>query len=334
MSAASASKPEPSPPEPGDADGWALLDGLRRKLDDQGIQIRKNTAHVTQLAESIAALVELQRRRSRWINLNSFVAYLVFTVLLGAAFYYLYASRAHALVGDRDAAVRRADDADRRADDATARLVARDAADAKALEAYQLLEAGKRDDAAKRLAELSSAPLPRLEREVLDARARQPEPSKADAAIKGAIAAFKAGRFGDAIAPVEAALAADPDGPKAGELHYLAGIARAKTGAIDQAIAHLDAAVAANVGEDDVHFQLASALDRAGQWGKARVEYDRFATAHPQSPFAAYAMRRSAMLGTPVQRAPAVAPAPAAAPKSDAPAQPPGPGSASGSNTP
>ena len=43
---------------------------------------------------------------------------------------------------------------------------------------------------------------------------------------------------------------------------------------------------------------LASVLDRAGQWAKAKVEYDRFATAHPMASYAAFAMRRGATLST------------------------------------
>ena len=51
-------------PEPAatDADGWALLEALRRRLDDQSAQGRKTQLHVTQLADSIGALVESQRR--------------------------------------------------------------------------------------------------------------------------------------------------------------------------------------------------------------------------------------------------------------------------------
>ena len=52
--------------------------------------------------------------------------------------------------------------------------------------------------------------------------------------------------------------------------------------------------------------QLEGALDRKGDFIHARAEYDRFATAHPQSQLAVFAMRRSATLAhTP---APVVAP--------------------------
>src|SRR5215469_9767216 len=135
--------PRPDPdadPHPAEAEGWALLDGLRRRLDDQGAQTRKTAAQVGQLAESIGALVAAQRRRTRWLNLNSFIAYLIFTLLCGGAFYLLYSSRAGELVAARDRAAGERDQAVRRADDLAATVKARDAADAKALEAWQLLD--------------------------------------------------------------------------------------------------------------------------------------------------------------------------------------------------
>jgi tetratricopeptide (TPR) repeat protein len=307
-----APRPEPDRgPDPADADGWALLDGLRRRLEDQGAQARKTAAQVQQLAESIGELVAQQRRRARWLNLNSFVAYLVFTVLCGGAFYFLYQSRARELVGDRDRAAAERDQAVRRADDLAAAAKARDAADAKALEAWQLLEAGKRDAAAKRLAELANAPLSKLDRDVLAARAKQGELVQVDAALKSAAAAARAGRLAEAATTLENALALQGAGPRLGDVHYQLAMAQLKLGALDKAVPHLQAAVDADVVEEDARFQLAGALDRLGQWGKARAEYDRFATAHPQSAWAVPALRRSAQLA----HMPAIAPwAPGATP--------------------
>src|SRR6266576_170288 len=109
MSAAPAPKPDGSPQDPAEAEGGALLDGLRRRMDDHASEARKTQAQVGQLAESIAALVEVQRKRVRWLNINSFAAYLIFTVLCGGAFYFLYQSRARELVRHADEEVRRAD---------------------------------------------------------------------------------------------------------------------------------------------------------------------------------------------------------------------------------
>src|SRR5215468_11533837 len=124
MAAAPLQKPD-EPVEPvSDADGWALLENLRRRLDDHGAQGRKTQAQVGQLAESIAALVAEQRRRSLWLNVNSFVAYLVFTLLCAAGCYLLYRSRARELGAARDQAVTERDTAVRRADEALTRAVA------------------------------------------------------------------------------------------------------------------------------------------------------------------------------------------------------------------
>jgi len=301
-----------------DADGWALLEALRRRLDDQAAQGRKTQLQVTQLAESIGALVEVQRRRSRWLNLNSFVAYLIFTVLVGSCFYALYRSRSSELVEARDRAHRERDLAIQRADVADAQLAARQAADAQAWEIYQLLDEGKRAEASGKLQALGDAPLSRTERAVLAARAHETQVMEVEAALQAAAAAFKAGRHAEVIAPLEAALVGDPAGGRAATIRYYLGVAYAKTGELAKAIPHLQAAVAANVDQTDARFQLASALDRSGQYARARAEYDRFATAHPQSHLAVFAMRRSGSLarmpanGKPAA-APAARPAPAAA---------------------
>src|SRR5262249_62263740 len=97
-------------------------------------------------------------------------------------------------------------------------------------------------------------------------------------------------------------------------MHYYLGVAYAKAGELEKAIAHLQPAVNADVEPEEARFQLASALDRSGAYAKARTEYDRFATAHPQSPQAMFAMRRSATLArmppAVPPRAPEAAPAP------------------------
>lgn len=273
-----------------------LLDSLRRRLDEQANQNRKVQTQVTQLAESIAAMVSQQRKRSRWLNVNSFVAYVMFTLLCGGAFYFVYKSRARELVRERDAVIEQRDAALKRAETATAKTLARDAADVKAWDAFTLLEGGKRDDAAKKLAELQGAPLSRFERHVLDARAKAAEVAQVDAALKGAAASFKAGRHADVVAPLEAAIKLEPVGPRAAQMHYYLGVAYSKAGALDNAVTHLQAAVTGDVDVEDARFHLASALDRAGQWAKAKIEYDRFATAHPMSSYTQYATRRAGIL--------------------------------------
>ena len=290
------------PPEPvtagpdADAEGWALLEGLRRRLDDQAVQGRHTQQQVNQLIESIAALLEVQRRRTRRVNLNSFVAYLIFTMLCGTGFYFLYNSRANELVEARDHAVTERDAATRRADELAAQNAARVQADTRAWEVFQLLEAGKRGEASTKLSALRDLPLSRTERAILAARAHETQVMEVDAALKAATASFRAGHYQDVIAPLEAALVGEPTGSRAAAMRYFLGIAYAKAGALEKAIGLLQAAIDADVEHDDARFQLASALDRNGAHTRARAEYDKFATAFPQSQFAVYAMRRSAAL--------------------------------------
>jgi tetratricopeptide (TPR) repeat protein len=314
------------PASAADAEGWALLESLRRRLDEQANQHRKTQSDVRQLAESIGALVTQQRKRSWWMNVNSFVAYLMFTLLCGGASYFMYQSRAHELVSERDRVISERDEAVQRADTEITKTNAREDADKKALEVYQLLQAGKRDEAAKKLAELAKAPLSKLDRTMLDERAKQAEVLQVESALKTAQAAFKAGRYPDVIPTLEAALTLESQGPRAAQMHYYIGVSYAKGAQLEQAATHLEAALAQDVDFEDARFHLASVLDRAGQWGKAKIEYDRFATAHPMSPHAAFAMRRGGAL----RLFPAVRPANAPAEKTPAaqpvPAQPAPPG--------
>ena len=321
--------PDPAPePSQGDAEGWALLEALRRRADDQLALGRKTGGQVSQLAESVGALVAEQRRRSRWANLNSFVGYVIFTLLVGAGFYLLYRSRAHELVEARDAAQRERDQAVAHATEATAKTTAREQADDRAWEVYQLLEAGKRSEAAGKLDRLSALPLSRTERAVLAARAHETQVMEVDAALKAAAAAFKSGRYAEGVAPLEAALVSEPAGARASAMRYYLGVAYAKgndAANLTKATTLLAAAVAADVDQEDARFQLASALDRAGQYAKARGEYDRFATAHPQSQLAVFAMRRSATLAKMPAVAPVAAPTPAPAPAGARPPTTPAP---------
>jgi tetratricopeptide (TPR) repeat protein len=309
-------------------DGWTVLDGLRRRLDEQTNQSRKTQQQVTQLTESIAALVEGQRRRTRRINLNSFVAYVIFTILCGAAFYALYARRAGELVDAGDRAKVDAAAATRRADEAVASVAARQAADARAWEIYQLIEQGKRAEATEKLAASGGVALSRTERAILAARVHEPRVPDVDAVLKAATASFRAGRYPEVIAPLEAALVGEPAGARAASMRYFLGIAYSKTGPLDKAVTYLQAAVDAGVAHVDARFQLASVLDRNGASAAARAEYDKFVAAYPQSQFAAYARGRSAALAAalaPPRVVPIAAPAtpaPVPAPADPAPADP------------
>ncbi|HEY4244334.1 MAG TPA: hypothetical protein VGM88_31185 [Kofleriaceae bacterium] len=285
-----APRPKTEEPDEGagsDADGWALLEGLRRRMDDQAAISRETTGQMKALAESIAALVAQGRKRERWLNLNSFVAYMIFTILVGGGAYFLYQSRAKELIAERDRAI-----------------AERDVVVRKDAERNQQMKAT--------LAVPAPAP----------ATAAKPDVAPL---LKTARDTVKAGKAAELVAPLEAALGSEPTGPHAASEHYWLGVAYGKTNEGAKAIAQLQAAVDGDVDEDDARYQLAFALDKSGAFVKAKAEYDRFATAHPQSPLAVYALRRSATLARgpiPLGAPPAPRPPTPPAQPASSPAQP------------
>src|SRR5512144_1424991 len=80
---------------------------LRRDIAEaHGVATRTHNAVAT-LAASLKEVVTRQAKYERGLNLNSFVAYLLFTILLGGGFFLLYRSRAGQLGAERDAALRK-----------------------------------------------------------------------------------------------------------------------------------------------------------------------------------------------------------------------------------
>lgn len=292
---------------------------LRRKLDDLSSQQRKSHTAVQQLAESVAALVAAQRKRLRWLNLNSFVAYLIFTVLLGTAFYMVYLRRAGAIGGELAQLTAQRDAAVKRADLATAELAVSKDRSQKALEVFQLYGNGQAAEAEAKLAALRGSLTP-LEEAALDGVRERAAKAAFDRAYGEGLAAYRAGNFAAAVAPLEQAVAAGPAvGSRLGAAYYYLGLCLAKTNELPRAKAALEAALGAQVELEDARYQLAMVLDRAGEIGKARTEYEKFATGHPKMILAVYAMRRSAVLARWGKAAP---PLPGAAPLAPAPMSP------------
>ncbi len=299
------------------------LGALRRRLDDLAAQHRKTHATTHQLAESIAALVAGQRQRLRWLNLNSFVAYVIFTLLLGAAFYTLYARRADALVGEQRALAAARDAAEKKAASASAELAARTSTSQRALAAYELYRAGKAQAAHVEHQALGASLSP-LEQAALTEAHERATKGAFEVAFEKGLAAFRAGTFAAAVEPfgqaIDVGTAAAGLVPTAqvAQARYYLGLCQARAGQLGAAKEALGTALAEGVELADARYQLAMVLDRAGELGRARTEYEKFASAHPKLPLAVVALRRAAVLARWGRAAPPLpplaAPAPAPAP--------------------
>jgi tetratricopeptide (TPR) repeat protein len=277
----------------------AELDALRRRLDDQATLLRKNQQALGELAESVGRLVTGQRRRERWINVNSFVAYLLFTVVLGGAFLTLYRSRARELVHARDAAVGERDEARGRAHRLDEDLARRKAGEATAFEYFQLLDGGKRSEAVARYGDLDLEALTPTERAVFEHGHKQAREALVDAGYLAGLDAARDGDHAAAISELRRALAYEEEGPRAAQMRYYLGVALVKTKDPDKGRRELELALAGRVeqsGAVDARFWLATALEASGDAATARTEYERFASAQPHHPLSVAARRKAMAL--------------------------------------
>lgn len=281
------------------ADLRTELEVVRRRLDDHGTVQRKTQQALNELAESVGKLVESQRRRERWLNVNSFGAYLLFTLVLGGAFLTLYRSRAKELVRGRDAAVGALDDANRKASDLEAQLAARNQGSERAFAYYKLLQDGKRVEAVSQYGELDPASLTPTERDVFAEGHKKAREELVDAGYLGGLDAARSGDNAKAITELRKALAYEDEGPRAAQMRYYLGVALVKTGEAEKARHELELALAGRVeqtGAVDARYWLASALEAMGELDLARTEYERFASSQPQHPLSVAARRKAMVL--------------------------------------
>src|ERR1700690_4108724 len=166
------------------------VDALRRRLDEQQATLRRNHAALTQLAESVGKVVEMGRRRDRRAGFNSFVAYILFTVLLGGGALLLYRSRAADLVRARDDAKTDLAATRTQLQAVQAQLQARDDAARRAYGFYSDVRDGKRAEALAPYGALANLPLTPTEREVLADGEKQARAKMVDAGWEAGLDAF------------------------------------------------------------------------------------------------------------------------------------------------
>ncbi len=99
-----------------------------------------------------------------------------------------------------------------------------------------------------------------------------PQASPAASLVAAAIRLLKAGRPGEAVAPLRGAAALQPSDPS---IQHDLGLACLETGRVSEAVAALRCATALNPRYTDAHFRLGIALERLGDTAAAVLAYDR-----------------------------------------------------------
>ncbi|HLU65586.1 MAG TPA: hypothetical protein VKZ63_04895 [Kofleriaceae bacterium] len=316
------------------------LDALTERVSEIGEAQDRNDDAVHQLAGALSELVGRLRKQDRTISLNSFVAYALFTVLLGAAFFMLYRGRADGLVRDRDHAVVALAAAEERAGQATAELAARKEAEKAAAEMVELLRDHRYKEAIAAEAGLEGKRLtPAEEQLIADAVLRARE-ELAGEGLARAREALGRGQEERAMKEAKAALEIAPRSAHTAQLHYVIGASLNKLGRAADSALELEKALSGGVDReiDDARYLYATVLDKLGRREDARAAYRAFAAGSPRHPKASWARQRSWQLAGPAppEKKPAAtrpaAPATKPAAPADGPAAP-GGASAGGGGT-
>ena len=271
---------------------------LGRRVDEQALLVRKAQSSVSSLADSVAEVVSRQRHSDRRQHLNSFIAYLLFTVLMGGGFFALYRTRTGHMVRERDDAVTERDAARHRVSRLRGELGARDSAAKKAFAFYKLIKSDPGEAIAEH-PEIEREPLTPTERDLFADTVDKERSQIVDAGYLTGIDAYRKGDNDRAVSELRRGLAYQGEGARAAQMRYYLGAALAKKGEYEEAAHQLELALAGGVedaGLTDARFKLARSLEQLGRYAEAKSEYDKFATSQPKSPWAAAARRKSAQL--------------------------------------
>jgi TolA-binding protein len=270
---------------------------LRRDISEaHGVATRTHNAVAT-LAASLKEVVVRQAKYERGLNLNSFIAYLLFTVLLGGGFFLLYRSRAGQLAAERDAALRKESDAAEEAAAARKDLAARDDAARKASTFYALLKDGKKADAIGGWPAIQKEKLSPVESQVLQEGVARARAEIVDAGYAAGVEAVKGEQWKKAATELYRALTYEEEGPRAAQMRYYYGVALLKQGDYPEAVRQLEMAIAGGVEKNvgaDARFHMATALELGKQLDRARTEYLKFADAHSAHALANWARHKAA----------------------------------------
>jgi TolA-binding protein len=296
--------------------------GLSDRVDAVGESAERAEAASTVLARALEDLVDRHRKVDRTLNLNSFVAYALFTFLLGGGFFALYKSRVGELVGERDEAIASRDAAQIRAETATATLARRDAASKSALEVFQLHRDHRFAEAVAAQAKLSVDDLSPSEKEFFAEAIGKAKAGLAEAALEAGKTAVRANDFALAAERFAEGLTHVDQGPIAMQLRYQRGAAFGRLGQVVEAEKELTSVLAAGAeaqGVPEARFALAELYERQRRWEDARREYRAFGQKAPNHALARAARNRLVWLYTIPTSTKSAKPA-AAAPTAAAPA--------------
>ena len=275
------------------------LDDLRDAVEERGQAVDDTFDALAALSRSLEDHVARQRHLERRLSLNSFAAYVLFTALLGGAFFLLYQSRAGELVAAREKAVAERNAAEGRFRELATVEGRRQESETQAMEFYELLRRGEHARAVETIESLRELDLSPVEMAFFEDGVKTARESLRASRFQAGVAAFRRGDFDRAAAELLRSLEYADGGPREAEIHHHLGLTRHRQGQQEAAIKELEAALAQGVSEagiEDTGFFLATALAQSGRMKDARVAFEKFAAEHPGHRLALPAERRAIQL--------------------------------------
>lgn len=274
------------------------LKELRRDLAEAQATATRTHHALTTLSTTLKEVVERQDKYERGLSLNSFVAYALFTVLLGGGFYFLYRGASKRLAEVQTIAEKARLDAVHDAEAARKELATREEGAKKAAELLALVKDGKRAELIARAPELANARVSQVEKEVIEEAAAKAKADIVDQSFAAGSEAARLQQWKRAETELGRALGYEGDSPRAIQARAQLGVAMLKLGDLEPAARELDAAIAGGAERTvpELRYYLATALEQAKQAERARVEYTKFADSKPMHPWAQMARRKAAIL--------------------------------------
>jgi|GEM_PF-5588140 tetratricopeptide (TPR) repeat protein len=285
-----------SPAESTDSDGVGKqLTALVHEVVEARNQTIKTANAVGNLTAQVRAVGKEREQQRRTLTINSVAAYLIFTVIIAAGFFFAFRSRMDRAAFERDALLREKAGLATELQSIRKQAEQRRRSEEKAAGFYQLIRGQQVEKALKQYQEIADLPLTKAESAFFGDWVTRSRNSLAYAAHAAAMRAVAGQKWKIAVREFQSSLKLVPEPAYAASLYYYTGIAQMKLGSYPEAIQSLQQALNAKAEKlvtTQVRYHMAAIFELMGQRDKAIATYRDYFRRHPHGSHRKLARRR------------------------------------------
>lgn len=282
--------------EPDSADDVSKqLSALVHEVIESRNQTIKTANVVGNLTAQVRAVGKEREQQRRTLTINSVAAYLIFTVIIAAGFFFAFRSRMDRAAFERDALLREKAGLATELQSVRKQAEQRRRSEEKAAGFYQLIRGQQVEKALKQYQEIADLPLTKAESAFFGDWVTRSRNSLAYAAHAAAMRAVADQKWKVAVREFSSSLKLVPSPAYSASLYYYMGIAQMKLGSYPEAIQSLQQALNAKAEKlvtTQVRFHMAAIFELMGQRDKAIATYRDYFTRHPHGSHRKSARRR------------------------------------------